>query len=166
MFTVDSDHSLPKEQFYTLLNKQLAALLEGESDLICNLSQFSAFVMQAVDKLNWAGFYFARNKELVLGPYVGNVACTRIPFGQGVCGTAAQSLTVQRIQDVHQFEGHIACDSASESELVLPILVDGDLIGVLDIDSPVKGRFDADDQAGFELLLNTLVSATQFEWEL
>lgn len=165
MFKIDTDTSLPKGDFYLALNKQLEALLTGETDLICNLAQFSAFVMQTVEQLNWVGFYFARQNELILGPYIGKVACTRIPFGQGVCGTAATTRKVQRIADVHAFEGHIACDSDSASELVLPLIIDGDLMAVLDIDSPIANRFDEADQKGFERLLTTLMSATQFDWE-
>jgi len=122
--------------------------------------------MQSLEQVNWAGVYFARGEELVLGPYVGNVACTRIPFGRGVCGTAASTGEIQRVANVNEFAGHIACDSASESEIVLPIIVDGKLIGVLDIDSPVIARFDEEDQAGIACLLNTLILATGFKWQL
>lgn len=166
MFTLETDSSLSKTEFYESLNLQLTGLLMGEEDLICNLSQFSAFLMQSLEQVNWAGVYFARQDELVLGPYVGKVACTRIPFGRGVCGTAASTQAIQRIDDVNAFAGHIACDSASESEIVLPILVSGKLIGVLDIDSPVKARFDEEDQVGLTNLLTTLVRATQFDWQL
>ncbi|TBR42011.1 GAF domain-containing protein [Marinomonas agarivorans] len=166
MFTIDTDTNLPKNDLYPALNKQLAALLAGETDLICNFAQFSAFIMQTVEQVNWVGFYFAKQNELVLGPYMGKVACTRIPFGRGVCGAAAASMQAQRVADVHAFDGHIACDSASASELVLPIVVDGDLIGVLDIDSPIKNRFDEVDQVGFEQLLTTLIQGTEFDWSL
>ena len=164
MFAIDMDPNTPPEVFYQTLNAQLAALLDGEQDLICNAAQLSAFVMQTVPHLNWAGFYFARGQELVLGPYVGKVACTRIPLGRGVCGVAAQSQQTQRIEDVHAFEGHIACDSASASEVVIPIVVDGDLIGVFDMDSPEVGRFTQQDQDGLEALLATFVAATDFDW--
>ena len=166
MFNLETDSSLSKTEFYESPNLQLTGLLMGEEDLICNLSQFSAFLMQSLEQVNWAGVYFARQDELVLGPYVGKVACTRIPFGRGVCGTAASTQAIQRIDDVNAFAGHIACDSASESEIVLPILVSGKLIGVLDIDSPVKARFDEEDQVGLTNLLTTLVRATQFDWQL
>jgi len=166
MFTLQSDTSLSKTELYHSLNLQLTGLLTGEEDLICNLSQFSAFLMQSLEQVNWAGVYFARGEELVLGPYVGNVACTRIPFGRGVCGTAASTGEIQRVANVNEFAGHIACDSASESEIVLPIIVDGKLIGVLDIDSPVIARFDEEDQAGIACLLNTLILATGFKWQL
>lgn len=164
MFAIDMDPNTPPEMFYQTLNAQLAALLDGEQDLICNAAQFSAFVMQTVPNLNWAGFYFARGQELVLGPYVGKVACTRIPLGRGVCGVAAQGQKTQRIEDVHAFEGHIACDSASASEVVIPIVVDGDLVGVFDMDSPEVGRFSQQDQDGLEALLATFVAATDFDW--
>lgn len=166
MFTLEADSSLSKVEFYESLNLQLTGLLMGEEDLICNLSQFSAFLMQSLDQVNWAGIYFARGEELVLGPYVGKVACTRIPFGRGVCGTAASTQVVQRVDNVNEFAGHIACDSASESEIVLPIMVADKLIGVLDIDSPITSRFDEEDQKGLETLLKTLIQGTQFEWQL
>jgi len=166
MFTLETDQSSSKPEFYESLNLQLTGLLMEEEDMICNLSQFAAFLMQSLEEVNWAGVYFARGEELVLGPYVGKVACTRIPFGRGVCGTAASTQEIQRIANVHDFPGHIACDSASESEIVLPIMVAGKLIGVLDIDSPIANRFDEEDQAGLEILLRTLTQATQFEWQL
>ena len=166
MFTLDTDQSLPKAELYESLNLQLTGLLMDEEDMSCNLSQFAAFLMQSLAQINWAGVYFAREDELVLGPYVGKVACTRIPFGRGVCGTSASTQTIQRIANVHEFAGHIACDSASESEIVLPIIVNDKLVGVLDIDSPIAERFDEEDQAGIETLLNTLILATRFEWRL
>jgi len=166
MFTLQTDTASSKSESYHSLNLQLSGLLTGEEDLICNLSQFAAFLMQSLDEINWAGVYFARGEELVLGPYMGKVACTRIPFGRGVCGTAASTQTIQRVENVNEFAGHIACDSASESEIVLPIILDGILIGVLDIDSPVIGRFDEEDQAGIACLLNTLILATGFKWQL
>mgnify|MGYP005988871119 CR=1 FL=1 len=166
MFTLQTDTTSSKPEFYHSLNLQLSGLLTGEDDLICNLSQFAAFLMQSLEEVNWAGVYFAREEELVLGPYVGKVACTRIPFGRGVCGTAASTQLIQRVANVNEFAGHIACDSESESEIVLPIVVDGQLMGVLDIDSPVNGRFDDEDQAGIEGLLKTLIQSTRFEWQL
>ncbi|MEL0635255.1 MULTISPECIES: GAF domain-containing protein [Marinomonas] len=164
MFEIEIDSNTTPEIQYQELNGQLMALLSGERDLICNAAQFSAFIMQTVADLNWSGFYFARSKELVLGPYVGKVACTRIPFGRGVCGAAAQTKETQRIEDVYAFEGHIACDSASASEVVIPIIVDGHLIGVFDMDSPKTGRFSEVDQAGLERLVETFVAATDFGW--
>jgi L-methionine (R)-S-oxide reductase len=145
---------------YPLLTAQLQALLAGERDFIANAAQFSAFLFQELAELNWAGFYLARGSELVLGPFQGKVACVRIPFGRGVCGAAAASRQTQRVEDVHAFAGHIACDSASNSELVVPLLKDGRLIGVLDLDSPLLARFSAADQAGIERLVEVFVQST------
>lgn len=137
---------------YTLLTAQLESLLADERDFIANAAQFSAFLYHQIDDLNWAGFYLNRNEELVLGPFQGQIACVRIPFGRGVCGAAAASRQTQRVEDVHAFPGHIACDSASNSELVVPLVKDGVLIGVLDLDSPSLARFSLEDQAGIERL--------------
>ena len=166
MFTIKVDSTASLEVSYQELNAQLTALLSGERDLICNAAQFSAFVMQTIVDLNWSGFYFARNEELVLGPYVGKVACTRIPFGRGVCGKAAQTLQVQRIDDVHAFDGHIACDAVSASELVVPVVVDGKLVAVFDMDSPKVGRFSEIDQAGIASFVATFIKATDVTWSL
>ena len=138
---------------YPLLVAQLQALLAGERDFIANAAQFSAFLFQELGDLNWAGFYLARGDELLLGPFQGKEACERIPFGRGVCGVAAATGQVQRVADVHAFAGHIACDSASNSELVVPLFKDGCLLGVLDLDSPSLARFSAADQAGVEQLV-------------
>ncbi|BFM50173.1 GAF domain-containing protein [Marinomonas sp. THO17] len=166
MFTPDtSSYSQSSEIYYQSLNEQLNALFADERDLICNAAQLSAFIMQTIDDLNWAGLYFARDNELVLGPYVGKVACTRIPFGRGVCGTAAQTLVVQRIDNVHDFSGHIACDAESASELVIPLVVEGKLVGVFDIDSPVEKRFSEQDQAGIQAMLDTFVSSCDWQWQ-
>ncbi|MDR9753957.1 GAF domain-containing protein [Pseudomonas sp. SZMC_28357] len=137
---------------YRLLCAQLESLLAGEQDFIANAAQFSAFLYNQIDDLNWAGFYLNRNEELVLGPFQGQIACVRIPFGRGVCGAAAASRQTQLVEDVHAFPGHIACDSASNSELVVPLIKDGRLIGVLDLDSPKLARFTEADQAGIEQL--------------
>ncbi|WP_136475154.1 GAF domain-containing protein [Pseudomonas sp. DG56-2] len=137
---------------YGLLAAQLEALFADERDFIANAAQFSAFLYSQVEDLNWAGFYLNRNEELVLGPFQGQVACVRIPFGRGVCGAAAASRETQRVEDVHAFPGHIACDSASNSELVIPLVKEGRLIGVLDLDSPRLARFGTADQAGLERL--------------
>lgn len=145
---------------YPLLEAQLAALLAGERGFIANAAQFSAFLFQELADLNWAGFYLARGEQLVLGPFQGKVACVRIPFGRGVCGAAAASRQSQRVDDVHAFVGHIACDSASASELVVPLLKDGRLIGVLDLDSPSRGRFGVEDQAGIERLVEVFLGQT------
>jgi GAF domain-containing protein len=145
---------------YRLLTAQLESLLADERDFIANAAQFSAFLFSQLEDLNWAGFYLNRNEELVLGPFQGQIACVRIPFGKGVCGAAALSRETQRVEDVHAFPGHIACDSASNSELVVPLVKDGKLIGVLDLDSPSVGRFSEEDQAGIEQLAAIFLKAT------
>lgn len=137
-----------KAELYRQLGDAADALTAGEPDGIANMANVAALLWEALPDLNWAGFYRNIDGILVLGPFQGKAACIRIPFGKGVCGTAAASRTVQRIDDVHAFPGHIACDSASASELVVPIESDGALIGVLDLDSPLPGRFDAEDEAG------------------
>jgi GAF domain-containing protein len=137
---------------YDLLAAQLESLLADERDFIANAAQFSAFLFHELEGLNWAGFYLNKGEELVLGPFQGKVACVRIPFGRGVCGAAAWSRQTQRVEDVHAFPGHIACDSASSSELVVPLVKDGRLIGVLDLDSPRLARFGVEDQLGIERL--------------
>ncbi len=135
---------------YTLLQSQLRALLADESDPLANASNFVALLNTAMDDINWLGIYVLRGDELVLGPFQGLPACVRIPVGNGVCGTAAEKLQTLRVADVHEFPGHIACDAASRSELVVPLLIDARLVGVLDIDSPSVGRFSAEDQTGIE----------------
>jgi len=145
---------------YAMLTAQLESLLADERDFIANASQFSAFLYNYVDDLNWAGFYINRNEELVLGPFQGQVACVRIPFSKGVCGAAAATRQTQRVEDVHAFPGHIACDSASNSELVIPLVKDGRLIGVLDLDSPKLARFSEVDQAGMEKMVEIFLRST------
>lgn len=158
------DMSTPtrKRKSYALLCKQLAALLAGERDGIANLAQFSALVFQSVPDLNWAGFYLLRGNTLVLGPFQGKVACTRIPVGRGVCGACAETRQIQLAPDVHAFKGHIVCDATSNSELVLPVVVAERLMGVLDLDSPRLARFDADDATGMAALVAVLVRATDW----
>ncbi|MFF7065450.1 GAF domain-containing protein [Pseudomonas sp. NPDC008258] len=145
---------------YNLLAAQVQALFADERDFIANAAQFSAFLYNQVDDLNWAGFYLNRNEQLVLGPFQGQVACVRIPFGKGVCGAAAATRQTQRVEDVHAFPGHIACDSASNSELVIPLVKEGRLIGVLDLDSPKVGRFSEADQMGLERLAAVFLELT------
>lgn len=145
---------------YDLLAAQVQALFADERDFIANAAQFSAFLYNQVDNLNWAGFYLNRSEELVLGPFQGQVACVRIPFGKGVCGAAAATRQTQRVEDVHAFAGHIACDSASNSELVIPLIKQGRLIGVLDLDSPKLARFSEADQAGLEKLAAIFLELT------
>ena len=137
-----------KPTLYRDLTSALEGLVAGEPDPIANMANAAALIWESLPDLNWAGFYRNLGGELVLGPFQGRPACIRIPFGQGVCGAAAATLTVQRVDDVHAFEGHIACDAASVSELVVPIVRDGQLLAVLDLDSPKAARFDADDEAG------------------
>ena len=146
-----------KTEMYELLAAQLAGLMTGERDVIPNLANAAALINQALDTINWAGFYLMKDGMLVLGPFQGNPACIRIPVGRGVCGTAAQTKQTQLVPDVHLFPGHIACDAQSQSEIVVPLLMNGEVLGVLDIDSPVKGRFDEDDRAGLETLAGMLV---------
>ena len=144
---------------YQELASALEALVAGESDPIANMANAAALIWETLPELNWAGFYRNVGGELMLGPFQGRPACIRIPFGRGVCGVAAETLEVQRIDDVHAFDGHIACDSASESELVVPIVRDGQLLGVLDLDSPSKGRFTAEDEVGARRLGDVLAGA-------
>ncbi|GGZ05023.1 GAF domain-containing protein [Novosphingobium colocasiae] len=141
-----------KAQCYAQLGEAAAALVDGEPDAVANMANIAALIWQFVPDLNWAGFYRAIGTELVLGPFIGKPACIRIPFGRGVCGAAAVTAATQRVEDVHAFPGHIACDAASRSELVVPVLRDGHVIAVIDLDSPLPARFDARDAAGIEAL--------------
>ncbi|MFS0864527.1 GAF domain-containing protein [Fredinandcohnia sp. 179-A 10B2 NHS] len=156
MFNVEQ-YKGKKEENYQLVIKQLQALIEDESDQIANLANASALLNQFLDNINWVGFYLTKEDELVLGPFQGLPACVRIKFGRGVCGTAAQNKQTERVADVHLFPGHIACDSASQSEIVVPMVKDGQVIGVLDIDSPIKDRFDEVDQKCLEEFVEVLV---------
>ena len=135
---------------YKELNAKLKALTEGVPYKIANLANAAALLWEHLDTINWAGFYLMEDGALILGPFQGKTACIRIPAGKGVCGTAAADNATQRVADVHQFPGHIACDSASNSEIVVPVRIDGQVVGVLDIDSPVKDRFSEEDQQGLE----------------
>ncbi|MFK2796447.1 MULTISPECIES: GAF domain-containing protein [Bacillus cereus group] len=156
MFTKESYAGSRVQQYETVI-KQLDALLTGESNVVANLSNASALLNQFLDRVNWVGFYITEGNQLVLGPFQGMPACVRIPFGRGVCGVAAETKTTQLVADVHQFPGHIACDSASNSEIVVPIVKEGAVIGVLDIDSPEKNRFDEVDQCYLEKFVETLL---------
>ena len=144
---------------YAQLLAQTEALLHGERDRIANAANLSALLYNALPDLNWAGFYFFDGTELVVGPFQGLPACVRIPLDKGVCGAAASTRKTQRIEDVHAFPGHIACDAASQSEIVIPLVKDDVLIGVLDIDSPKLARFDPDDQRGLEAIANVFLKA-------
>ncbi|MDA2565950.1 MULTISPECIES: GAF domain-containing protein [Bacillus cereus group] len=156
MFTKESYAGSRVQQYETVI-KQLDALLTGESNVVANLSNASALLNQFLDRVNWVGFYVTEGNQLVLGPFQGMPACVRIPFGRGVCGVAAETKTTQLVADVHQFPGHIACDSASNSEIVVPIVKEGAVIGVLDIDSPEKNRFDEVDKRYLEKFVETLL---------
>lgn len=156
MFTQQA-YSASLEENYALLAKQLDALLDGETNQIANLSNASALLNQFLDDTNWVGFYLMQDGELVLGPFQGLPACVRIAVGRGVCGTAVEKNETLRIEDVHAFPGHIACDAASNSEIVIPLVKDDEVIGVLDIDSPSKARFTEVDQAGLEMFVDHLM---------
>ncbi|WP_138752094.1 GAF domain-containing protein [Paenibacillus sinopodophylli] len=145
-----------QEKNYELVIRRLSALLEGETDVIANLSNASALLNQFLENINWVGFYIYRDEELVLGPFQGLPACVRIPLHRGVCGKAARQKSTVRVANVHEFPGHIACDSASQSELVIPILLKGELFGVLNIDSPILDRFDDIDQYYLEKFVQRL----------
>ncbi|UXH80854.1 GAF domain-containing protein [Roseateles amylovorans] len=154
-----------KRASYDTLIAQTQALLQGERDRLANLAQFAALIYHSVPQLNWSGFYLVNPKngqELVLGPFQGKVACVRIAFSRGVCGACARTREVQLVEDVHAFPGHIACDAASRSELVLPIVVDGQLRAVFDLDSPEPARFDAEDARGFQAALQILIDGTDW----
>ncbi|MDH3429876.1 MAG: GAF domain-containing protein [Gammaproteobacteria bacterium] len=147
------------ETDYALLRSQFIALAGGEPDALANASNFVALLYNALENVNWLGIYVLRDDTLVLGPFQGKPACVRIPLGSGVCGTAAATLQTQRVADVHAFPGHIACDPDSRSELVVPLIVHNELVGVLDIDSPSPDRFSDGDQAGIELLCERFCEA-------
>jgi L-methionine (R)-S-oxide reductase len=151
-----------KRDFYASLAQQLTGLLHGEPDAIANAANMSALIYELMPDLNWAGFYLMRGGELVLGPFQGKVACVRIPVGRGVCGTAVERKASVVVPDVHAFPGHIACDSASRSELVVPLIKDGTVLGVLDLDSPNPNRFDEDDREGCEALVRIYLDASEF----
>jgi L-methionine (R)-S-oxide reductase len=148
-----------KSELYNQLAAQLASLLAGECDLIANAANFSSLIFHSLPDLNWAGFYFVKGDELMLGPFQGQPACVRIAIGKGVCGTAAARRTTTIVPNVHEFPGHIACDTASNSEIVVPLMKDERLIGVLDLDSPVLARFDEVDGQGLNSLIGLLVES-------
>ncbi|ADP12787.1 GAF domain protein [Erwinia sp. Ejp617] len=148
---------MTKAEFYTDLNRDMNALLSGETSFLAVMGNCSALLYERLEGVNWAGFYLLTEENtLVLGPFQGKVACVRIPIGRGVCGTAVSEKSVQRVNDVHAFPGHIACDSASNAEIVLPLMVNGRVIGVLDIDSVEYNRFDSEDEKGLKALTDGL----------
>ena len=160
MFDAVAIEASSKTELYDRLAEQMRGLLHGERDRIANAANFSALVFHALSGLNWCGFYFYDGRELVVGPFQGKPACVRIPVGRGVCGTAAATRRTQVVADVHAFPGHIACDAASRSEIVVPMYTpDGALIGVWDVDSPVPARFDDDDRAGMEALVRVFLES-------
>jgi len=159
MFQAAPLRAASKAEQYDDLAEQARGLLHGERDRIANAANFAALVYQSLPDLNWAGFYFFDGKELVVGPFQGRPACVRIALGKGVCGTAAQTRQTQVVRDVHAFPGHIACDAASRSEIVVPLYSGATLIGVWDVDSPTLARFDDDDRAGMERLASIFVDS-------
>ena len=153
MFVATDLTKLPKPELYQELARQIEAVIQDETDAVANMANVAALIFHSVPGLNWTGFYLLKGGELVLGPFQGRVACVRIAFGRGVVGTAAEKRTTIRVADVNQFPGHIACDTASKSEIVVPLTSDdAHLLGVLDIDSPELDRFDADDEAGLKAI--------------
>lgn len=158
MFDFTPDADLPKPECYRQLVDAAGALTDGETDGIANMANIAALLWKFLPDLNWAGFYRVIGNQLVLGPFVGRPACIRIPFGQGVCGAAAESGESQIVEDVHAFPGHIACDAASRSELVVPVVRHGKVIAVIDLDSPRPARFDEDDADGIEQLAALLTN--------
>ncbi len=160
MFELSSRAHASKGEQYAELASQARGLLAGERDLIANAANFSALLFNSLPDLNWAGFYLFDGTELVVGPFQGKPACIRIALGRGVCGTAAQTRQTQLVHDVHAFDGHIACDAASQSEVVVPLVrADGSLLGVWDVDSPSVGRFDEEDRRGMEMLCAVFMEA-------
>jgi L-methionine (R)-S-oxide reductase len=159
MFQLAADLPASKAELYASLLGQARSIFEGERDPIANAANLAALIFHRLPQLNWAGFYFLRGDELVLGPFQGKPACIRIPVGKGVCGTAVARRSTVLVPDVHEFPGHIACDSASRSEVVVPLLSADRVLGVLDLDSPELARFDAEDQAGLETLAQLYVEA-------
>ncbi len=153
-----------KKDLYHFMNMRLTGILSSETHWLPNLCNSAALMDMLLEEINWVGFYLVRNRALMLGPFQGKPACVHLEFGKGVCGTAAATKQVQRVSDVEAFPGHVACDPASRSEIVLPILVDGEVKAVLDLDSPVKSRFDEEDQAGLEKVVTTL--ALHMNWEM
>jgi GAF domain-containing protein len=162
MHAVRSVAGLPKAGIFAELRQQLAGLIAGERDGLANAANLTALIHEAMPALNWVGFYFLRGGELILGPFQGKVACVRIPLGKGVCGTAAERRETVVVPDVHEFPGHIACDAASRSEIVVPLIQSGRLLGVLDLDSPEPGRFDREDADGLNMLVRLLLDGADF----
>jgi L-methionine (R)-S-oxide reductase len=161
MHVVKSDPSLSKSGAYREIGVQLQGLFAGERNALANTANMCALLYQMLPDVNWVGFYFRQGDELVLGPFQGKVACVRIPMGRGVCGTAAARREILVVPDVNEFPGHIACDAASRSEIVLPLVQDSRLLGVLDLDSPRLARFDDEDRQGLLAAVNVLLNSSQ-----
>lgn len=159
MFELQLPDASDKKVFYAELAQMAEGLLHGEHDLIANAANLSALLYHALPEVNWVGFYFLRDGELLVGPFQGKPACVHIPLGRGVCGTAAAERRTVLVEDVNAFAGHIACDAASQSEIVLPLIRNGELLGVLDVDSPRKARFDDRDREGLEALARVFVGS-------
>jgi L-methionine (R)-S-oxide reductase len=162
MHEIRSIAGLPKAGIFTELKQQLSGLLAGERDGLANCANLTALIYDALPALNWVGFYFVRGEELVLGPFQGKIACVRITVGKGVCGTAALRRETLIVPDVHEFPGHIACDTASRSEIVVPLIRSGRALGVLDLDSPEPDRFDQEDADGLGTLVQLLLEDSDF----
>ena len=162
-FELTTQEGATKAELFAGLSTQLRSLLESERDFIANAANLSSLLFYSLPDLNWSGLYILRGEELVLGPFQGKPACVRIPLGQGVCGTAAKRQQTIVVDNVHDFPGHIACDSASNSEIVVPIVCEGRLIAVLDLDSPSFSRFDDDDARGLNELVEIFVASTSFK---
>lgn len=158
-FEIKSIDAANKATFYAELAQQARGLLHGERDRIANAANFAALAWHALPQINWCGFYFFDGRELVVGPFQGRPACVRIALGRGVCGTAASIRETQVVEDVNEFPGHIACDADSRSEVVVPLVINGELLGVWDVDSPVPGRFDDQDRVGMELICGEFLQA-------
>jgi L-methionine (R)-S-oxide reductase len=163
MHVIEPDPGLAKAVTYREIGLQLAGLFSGERNGLANAANMCALLYQMLSDLNWVGFYFLQGGELVLGPFQGKVACVRIPLGRGVCGTAAARGHTLIVPDVHEFPGHIACDAASRSEIVVPLLQKGRVLGVLDLDSPNLSRFDHEDRMGLEAATNLLVESSELD---
>ncbi|WP_233234508.1 GAF domain-containing protein [Bordetella sp. LUAb4] len=163
MFTIATPATQDKAGLYAEVTAQARALLDGEHDRIANAANLAALVYRTLPELNWAGFYFFDGHELVLGPFHGNPACVRITLDRGVCGAAASQRRTQVVADVHAFPGHIACDAASRSEIVVPLVQDDQLVGVWDVDSPIPGRFDEADRVGMEALCKVYLDSLKVD---
>ncbi len=164
MFNVENKEFEDKKEFYQYMNKKLLYLIQQEPDTLANLANSASLFGLLIPEINWVGYYVFKNNELVLGPFWGKPACTHIALGEGVCGTAAETLEVQLVKNVHEFPGHIACDTASMSEIVLPIIKEDKLVAVLDIDSPKLARFDKEDLEGLLETVNIL--SKHISWQL